>query len=49
MDVVWFDDERRQILDQYLHTDGGELVPALEATVRLIDGFESPYGRMALT
>ncbi len=45
LDVIWFDDERRDYLQAYLK--GAEAKPyaeALEATATLIDGFESPFG-----
>ena len=45
LDVIWFDDERRDYLRIYLQ--GAEAKPyaeALESTAALIDGFESPYG-----
>lgn len=45
LDVIWFDDNRRDHLRAYLI--GGDAKPyaeALEATARVIDGFESPFG-----
>jgi len=45
LDVIWFDDNRRDHLRAYLI--GGDAKPyaeALEAAVRAIDGFESPFG-----
>ena len=45
LDVIWFDDERKDYLQTYLK--GSEAKPysgALEYTAALIDGFESPYG-----
>jgi len=45
LDVIWFDDDRREYLQTYLK--GAEAKPyteALESTASLIDGFESPYG-----
>jgi O-acetyl-ADP-ribose deacetylase (regulator of RNase III) len=44
LDVIWFDDGRKTFLQTYLKTEAREYAPALEATVALIDGFESPYG-----
>lgn len=45
LDVIWFDDERRDYLQTYLKS--AEVKPyaeALETTATLIDGFESPFG-----
>jgi O-acetyl-ADP-ribose deacetylase (regulator of RNase III) len=45
LDVVWFDDSRKDYLNTYLR--GIEARPyrtALEFTTSLIDGFESPFG-----
>jgi len=45
LDVIWFDDTKRQILDLYLNTPEARVYKsALEATTRIIDGFESPLG-----
>ena len=44
-DVIWFDDSRRDKVAAYLRSgDAKAFAPALEATVKLIDGFESPLG-----
>jgi O-acetyl-ADP-ribose deacetylase (regulator of RNase III) len=44
-DVIWFDDAKREVLDLYLTTsDAKEYRVALDATTRIIDGFESPLG-----
>lgn len=44
-DLIWFNDSRRSQVDEYLHTDKARAyLPALEATGKLIDGFESPLG-----
>jgi len=43
-DVICFDDSRREFVAAFLKTEARELVPALEATTKLIDGFESPFG-----
>ncbi|WPO99464.1 macro domain-containing protein [Pseudomonas sp. HR96] len=43
-DVIWFDEERRFFLQTYLSTEAKEYSQALEHTVQLIDGFESPFG-----
>ncbi|MDB5804860.1 MAG: macro domain protein [Betaproteobacteria bacterium] len=45
LDIIWFDDDRKDHLQIYLKSP--EVKPyltALEATARLIDGFESPFG-----
>lgn len=44
LDVIWFDDSRRDVLQAYLRSEAKAYLPALEATARLIDGFESPFG-----
>jgi O-acetyl-ADP-ribose deacetylase (regulator of RNase III) len=42
--LIWFNDERKQLVQAYLKSEVKDLVPALEATAELIDGFESPFG-----
>lgn len=44
LDVVWFNEDRREFLPVYLKTEAKEYVPALEHVATLIDGFESPFG-----
>jgi len=45
LDLIWFDDAKRERLDVYLKTTEAQAYrPALEATTQLIDGFESPLG-----
>lgn len=44
LDVIWFDDERREYLQTYLKTEAAPYLTALEQTAELIDGFESPFG-----
>jgi O-acetyl-ADP-ribose deacetylase (regulator of RNase III) len=44
LDVIWFDDSRKTFVQTYLRSEAKEYAQALEATVALIDGFESPYG-----
>ena len=39
-----FADEKRELVKHYLENEAKEYVPALEATTRYIDGFESPLG-----
>lgn len=43
-DVIWFDDSRKPLVQAYLASEARDYLPALEATARLIDGFESPFG-----
>ncbi len=44
LDVIWFDDSRKDYVQTYLNSEAKEFIPALMATAALIDGFESPYG-----
>ena len=44
LEVIWFDDERKTLVQTYLKTEAKAYEPALEYTARLIDGFESPFG-----
>jgi O-acetyl-ADP-ribose deacetylase (regulator of RNase III) len=44
LDVIWFADERKDFLQTYLNNEAKAFGRALEATVALIDGFESPFG-----
>jgi hypothetical protein len=44
LDVIWFDDERKPLLDAYLKSEAKPYAQALEYTAALIDGFESPFG-----
>jgi O-acetyl-ADP-ribose deacetylase (regulator of RNase III) len=43
-DVIWFDDQRKELVQAYLQSEGKAFVPALEETAALINGFESPFG-----
>ncbi len=44
-DLIWFDEEKKDKLEVYLKADEvKQFTPALEATCRLIDGFQSPLG-----
>jgi hypothetical protein len=44
-DVIWFEDSKRDKVSAYLGSGEAKIyLPALEATARLIDGFESPLG-----
>lgn len=45
MDVIWFDDTRRPMLDAYLKSGEARIYQeALERTEAVIDGFQSPLG-----
>jgi O-acetyl-ADP-ribose deacetylase (regulator of RNase III) len=44
-DVIWFDDDRRELVGTYLKgAEAKAYEPALEATSEIIDGFQSPLG-----
>jgi hypothetical protein len=43
-DVIWFDEERRVLLQAYLKAEAKPFAEALEQTAAMIDGFESPFG-----
>lgn len=43
-DVVWFNEQRTQVVQAYLRSEAKPYLGALEETSALIDGFESPYG-----
>jgi O-acetyl-ADP-ribose deacetylase (regulator of RNase III) len=44
LDVIWFDEQRRDVVQTYLKSEAKAYLPALEYAARLIDGFESPFG-----
>jgi O-acetyl-ADP-ribose deacetylase (regulator of RNase III) len=45
LDVIWFEDSKREFLEAYFTSPDAKVYkPALEATARIIDGFESPLG-----
>ncbi len=45
MDTIWFEEERRVFLQQFMDKgEGKPFLPLLEHTSKLIDGFESPLG-----
>jgi len=49
-DLIWFDDSRRAKVEEYLRREKARsYLPALEATARLIDGYESPLGMELLS
>jgi O-acetyl-ADP-ribose deacetylase (regulator of RNase III) len=44
-DLIWFEDSKRERVNEYLQSSSGkDFLPALERTARTIDGFESPLG-----
>jgi O-acetyl-ADP-ribose deacetylase (regulator of RNase III) len=48
-DTIWFEDSKRDKLELYLKSkEAKAYIPALEATDKLIDGFQSPLGMEAL-
>jgi len=50
LDLVWFDDSRRVKVDEYLHSEQARAyLRPLEATAKLIDGYESPLGMELLS
>lgn len=49
LDVIWFNDAKRDKVALYLKTEAKAYLPALERTARLIDGFESPFGMELLS
>lgn len=44
LDVIWFDDSRKDLVQAYLKTEARQYSGALEYVGELIDGFESPFG-----
>ncbi|MFD2112030.1 macro domain-containing protein [Thiorhodococcus fuscus] len=44
LDVIWFDDARKERVSAYLKSEAKAYAEALELTADLIDGFESPLG-----
>lgn len=44
LDVIWFDDGRKDLVQAFLQSEAKAYLPALEETAALIDGFESPFG-----
>ena len=49
LDIIWFDETKRDELENYLHSQEMSVyLPAIEATDMLIDGFQSPIGMEVL-
>lgn len=44
LEVIWFDEKRKDFLQAYLKSEAKQYQEALESTAALIDGFESPFG-----
>ncbi|MBS9434252.1 type II toxin-antitoxin system antitoxin DNA ADP-ribosyl glycohydrolase DarG [Photorhabdus hainanensis] len=44
LDVIWFNDVKRDKVALYLKSEAKAYLPALKKIAELIDGFESPYG-----
>lgn len=44
LEVIWFDDERKTLVQTYIKTEAKDYEAALAFTEKLIDGFESPFG-----
>lgn len=49
LDVIWFNDEKKELVQTYLNSEAKAYSPALEKACDLIDGFESPYGMELLS
>lgn len=49
-DLIWFNDSRRARVEEFLHGEKARAyLPALQATARLINGYESPLGMELLS
>jgi O-acetyl-ADP-ribose deacetylase (regulator of RNase III) len=44
LDVIGFDDSRKDLVQAYLKSEAKDVAPALELASHVIDGFESPFG-----
>jgi len=49
LDIVYFDDSKKEVLSLFLKTEAKEYLPALEKATQIIDGFESPFGMELLS
>lgn len=49
LDVIAFNDNKKDFVEAYLTTEAKAFLPALEKTSQLIDGFESPFGMELLS
>jgi len=44
LDVIWFDDGRKDLVQSFLKSEAKDVAPALELVAAVTDGFESPFG-----
>lgn len=44
LDVIGFEDERKDLVQSYLRSEAKDVAPALELASQVVDGFESPFG-----
>jgi O-acetyl-ADP-ribose deacetylase (regulator of RNase III) len=44
LEVIWFDDAKKDVVQNYLKSEAKDYAQVLEETTTLIDGFESPFG-----
>lgn len=44
LDVIWFDEARKELVQSFLKSEAKDVAPALELAATVIDGFESPFG-----
>ena len=44
LDVIWFDEGRKELVQSFLKSEAKDVAPALDVVAAVVDGFESPYG-----
>lgn len=44
LDVIWFDDGRKELVQSFLKSEAKDMAPALDLVAAVVDGFESPFG-----
>lgn len=49
LDIIAFNDAKKQQVEAYLNSEGKDFLPALEKACEVIDGFESPFGMELLS
>ncbi|WP_305909649.1 macro domain-containing protein [Methylomarinum sp. Ch1-1] len=49
LDVIAFNDAKKQQVEAYLNSEGKDFLPALEKASEIMDGFESPFGMELLS
>jgi len=49
IDVIAFDDTKKQQVELFMNSEAKTFLPALEKASKIIDGFESPYGMELLS